>query len=239
MQDIYKKIISKPTVDEIYYNFFTRYISAYITRVIFKSSLTPNLISYIMLICGIGAVYLLSFNNLKSLLFSGILFVSHNVLDTVDGDLARARKQTSLFGKFIDQITHSIVNPSIFFALYFRFYEIFNYSNLFILCGFIFLIDMYLKKNFEVLTNYKYSFSISKNNKSSSKLLKFKPIKIINDIFFSIIGFYHIIILIFIFDFIYAKNFMLNYSILFSLILLFKFALRIIIMSKILSNKKN
>ena len=105
MQDIYKKIISKPTVDEIYYNFFTRYISAYITRVIFKSSLTPNLISYIMLICGIGAVYLLSFNNLKSLLFSGILFVSHNVLDTVDGDLARARKQTSLFGKFIDQST--------------------------------------------------------------------------------------------------------------------------------------
>ena len=49
-------------------------------------------------------------------------------------------------GKFIDQITHAVVNPSIFFALYFRFSEHSDYSILFIICGFAFLADMYLKK---------------------------------------------------------------------------------------------
>lgn len=238
MQDIYKKIINKPTVDEIYYNFFTKYVSACLTKIIYKTPLTPNFVSYIMLVFGIGAIYFLSLNDSVSLLFSGVLFIIHNILDTVDGDLARAKNQTSPFGKFIDQITHSIINPSIFFALFFRYQDQSDYSIIFIICGFVFLIDMYLKKNFEILTNNKYSFSIKKKNKNSHSLLKIREIKFINDIFFSIIGFYHLLIIILLIDLFILENFSLIYFYLFSTVVIIKFLLRLVMMSKILINLK-
>ena len=123
-----------------------------------------------MLLCGLCAVYFLSLDDSISILVSGILFIIHNILDTLDGDLARIRSQTSKMGKFIDQITHAVVNPSIFFALYFRFSEYSDYS-IFLYLWFCFLADMYLKKNFEILTNNKYSFSISKVKKKQTKYL--------------------------------------------------------------------
>ena len=74
MQDIYKKIIKNPTVDEVFYNYFTKYISAYLTKIIFKTNLTPNFISWIMLLCCLCDVYFLSLYDSISILVSGILF---------------------------------------------------------------------------------------------------------------------------------------------------------------------
>jgi hypothetical protein len=238
MQDIYKKIIKNPTVDEVFYNYFTKYISAYLTKYIFKTKLTPNFISWIMLLCGLCAVYFLSLDNSISILISGILFVVHNILDTLDGDLARIRSQTSKMGKFIDQITHAVVNPSIFFALYFRFSEHSNYSIFFIICGFAFLADMYLKKNFEILTNNKYSFSISKSKNKTNKIFKVKFLKIINDIFFSVIGFFHILILVFFVELLISNFISTLYLILFAAVVPIKFLIRLFIMLRILSLQK-
>ena len=234
MQDIYRKILNKPTVDEIYYNFFTRYISAFLTKLVFNLPISPNLVSCLMFISGIGGLYFLSLTSTLSILVSGLLFITHNILDTLDGDLARARSQTTKFGKFIDLFTHSIINPFIFLALFFRFKEQTEFSSLFILCGFIFLIDMYLKKNFDFLTKNKFSFSIRKKNKASYQLLKIKLLKLINDICFSIIGLYHILIIIFFIDFFIFENFGLIYLTLFSIIVIIKFLIRLIIMSRIL-----
>ena len=156
----------------------------------------------------------------------------------LDGDLARIRSQTSKMGKFIDQITHAVVNPSIFFALYFRFSEYSDYSIFFIICGFAFLADMYLKKNFEILTNNKYSFSISKSKKKTNKIFKLKFLKIINDIFFSVIGFFHILILVFFVE-LFISNFISTiYLILFAAIVPIKFIIRLFIMLRILSLQK-
>ncbi len=238
MQDIYKKIIKKPTVDEIYYNYFTRYVSAYFTKIISNSNITPNFVSYIMFLVGLTAIYFLSLSSTVSILFSGLLFILHNILDTVDGDLARLKSQTSKFGKFIDQITHAIINPSIFFALYFRLQNEINFELFFLICGFIFLADMYLKKNFEILTDNKYSFSIQKKTKQKNSILKIKFLKIINDCFFSVIGFFHILILIFFFEYFYSEI-SLIYFVLFALAVPIKFIIRLIIMLRILINLKN
>lgn len=238
MQDIYKKIIKNPTVDEIFYKYFTRYVSAYLTEIIFKTNITPNFISWIMLLCGMCAVYFLSLNNSFSILIAAILFILHNILDTLDGDLARVRSQTSKLGKFIDQITHALINPSIFFALYFRFNEHSEYSIFFIICGFAFLADMYLKKNFEILTDNKYSFSISKSKNKTNKLFKFKSLKVINDIFFSVIGFFHILILVFFVEILISDFISTLYLILFSLLVPIKFFIRLFIMLRVLSIDK-
>ncbi len=239
MQDIYKKIINKPTVDEIYYNYFTRYASAFLTKIISKTIITPNFVSYTMFFVGLVAIYFLSLNSTISILFSSILFISHNILDTVDGDLARLKSKTSKFGKFIDQITHAVINPSIFFALYFRLKDETDYGLFFLFCGFIFLADMYLKKNFEILTNNKYSFSIQKKNKQKSAILKINFLKILNDCFFSIIGFFHILLLIFLLESFISEKLSLIYFILFALAVPIKFLFRIIIMMNILLKLKN
>ena len=238
MQDIYKKIITKPTVDEFYYNYFTRYVSAYLTKVISKTNITPNFVSYIMFLFGLAAVYFLSLSSSISILFSSLLFIIHNILDTVDGDLARLKSQTSKFGKFIDQITHAVINPSIFFALYFRLQDKVDYEIFFIFCGFVFLVDMYLKKNFEILTDNKYSFSIQKKNKQKDLILKIKSLKVINDYFFSIIGFFHVLLLIFFLQYFYLEISFVYFA-LFALAVPIKFIIRVIIMMKILVNMKN
>lgn len=239
MQDIYKKIINKPTVDEVYYNYFTRYVSAFITNIISKTNLTPNFVSYIMFLVGLVAIYFLSLDSTISILYSSLLFIIHNILDTVDGDLARLKSKTSKFGKFIDQITHAIINPSIFFALFFRFKNETDYEIFFILCGFIFLIDMYLKKNFEILTNNRYSFSINKKNRSTKPILKSSFLKFFNDSFFSIIGFFHVLLLIFFVEYFYLAELSFIYFCLFALAVPVKFLIRLSVMVKILHSLKN
>ena len=97
---------------------------------------------------------------------------------------------------------------------------------------------MYLKKNFEILTNNKYSFSISKSKKKTNKIFKLKFLKIINDIFFSVIGFFHILILVFFVE-LFISNFISTiYLILFAAIVPIKFIIRLFIMLRILSLQK-
>ena len=97
---------------------------------------------------------------------------------------------------------------------------------------------MYLKKNFEILTNNKYSFSISKSKKKTNKIFKLKFLKIINDIFFSVIGFFHILILVFFVE-LFISNFISTiYLILFAAIVPMKFIIRLFIMLRILSLQK-
>ena len=90
---------------------------------------------------------------------------------------------------------------------------------------------MFLKINFNILTNNVYSFSISKKN-YKNKIIKNKFIKFLKDIFFSYIGFYHILFILGILDFIFKKQSTEYYFLIFSILLLVKFVLRFFLMVK-------
>ncbi len=232
LKKTYKKIINNPTVDEPYYHIFTKYISAYSTAILSKTPITPNFISYLMFITGLVALYFLFFFDTLFLIYAGFCFILHNILDTIDGDLARELNKTSKFGIFFDKFTHSIINPGIYLVLFFKYKEInIYYSTFFLSISFLILIDMFLKTNFNILTNNIYSFSISKKNQKN-KIIKNKLLKFFNDIFFSYIGFYHILFILGIIDLFTQRQITEYYFLIFSFVLLLKFILRFFLMIK-------
>ena len=229
----YKKIINHPTCDEIYYLIFTRFVSAYITSKLINTKISANHISYLMILSGITALYFLFFNDSKMLIVASLFFIFHNILDTVDGDLARENKTISIFGNFLDKFTHVIINPGIFLCLHYKYKTITPIiSELFLITSIVILSDTILKGHFDYITKKKYSFLVSKNK--SKNLIKKNIIKKIFSIFFSTVGFFHILLLTSILDYLFEKNVTMFYLIFLAIITIIKFFIRLKIMFKLI-----
>lgn len=89
--------------------------SIYITALLLRTRITPDLVTVIGLGLGVlGAFFLMGLSLWAKLL--GLLFVYGNILsDKVDGELARARGTHSLRGVFLDELNHLII-PALIFA---------------------------------------------------------------------------------------------------------------------------
>ena len=79
---------------------------------------TPNFLTFIMLPLNIVSCYLLYLGLLSSSLcllgWSFFIFFFSEVIDCIDGNVARLKKQTSTFGQIIDRIVHNISFPMMF-----------------------------------------------------------------------------------------------------------------------------
>jgi len=104
--------------------YFIRPLSLYMTYLALRLGLTANQITVLQTIAGLAGAVCLAFPNAK-MTIAGILLLQFGfVLDNVDGEVARFRKQVSVTGKFLDTVGHELVIPSMYFALgiatYFR-----------------------------------------------------------------------------------------------------------------------
>jgi len=97
--------------------YITRKISIWITYFLRDSRLTPTQITGLWIFLGILGAFLFIFNMYwVSLLAIGLLYLSW-VLDNVDGELARYKKQFSIAGNLLDMLGHEIIFPAIFASL--------------------------------------------------------------------------------------------------------------------------
>ena len=96
---------------DIYYNYFTRYISAPLTALISYTFITPNMATLSMFFFGIVGAIFFSFGGAHNFLWGGIFFVLLIIADTIDGELARFRGTSSLFGDYFDRLAHYTTNP--------------------------------------------------------------------------------------------------------------------------------
>ena len=108
------------------------YISAnQITKILFYTNITPHQVILLSLIFGIGSAFLITSNNLGLRIIGALLLFYKNVLDKVDGSLARAKGLDSRRGRFYDSISDFIVNLAIFtsisFCLYSKYQSIWIY----------------------------------------------------------------------------------------------------------------
>ena len=102
---VYKKRLGKWTLG--YGKWVPRLISPYITWTFLKifPGITPNMVSYLMILTCIGALILL----LKGFFFwGGIVLCFSIVLDKVDGEVARMKSLYSHRGVFLDYQYHFI-----------------------------------------------------------------------------------------------------------------------------------
>lgn len=69
-----------------------------------ETPVTPNQVTALSALLGIAAAYCFSFGDARSMIQGGIIFELSRILDSVDGELARAKGMASEWGRIVDGI---------------------------------------------------------------------------------------------------------------------------------------
>lgn len=97
----------------IYYG--ARPLSFLLTRIALWFHLTPNQVTFLSFLAGMGAFFLMAWGGV-GIIAGSCLFALLNILDCVDGNMARMRQESSPLGKFYDAMV-GLVFYLVYFAL--------------------------------------------------------------------------------------------------------------------------
>jgi phosphatidylglycerophosphate synthase len=95
-----------------------RHVSLRITRMLARTPLTPNMVTFAALASGLAAAALLAWGaGPAAWIAAGALIQLHSILDSCDGELARLRFQFSRFGQWLDNVADDITDAALILAL--------------------------------------------------------------------------------------------------------------------------
>lgn len=114
----------------IYYG--ARPLSFFLTRLALVYRFTPNQVTLLSFVIGMGALVLMAWGR-GAILVGSCLFALLNILDCVDGNMARMRQESSPLGKFYDAMV-GLVFYMVYVALGLGLYRTPD-SNLFMVLG--------------------------------------------------------------------------------------------------------
>ena len=103
--------------DGFFARHFDRRISGAISRQLIKTPVTPNQITVLVTIIGVGAGYLMSQRGYNAKVAGAFVFLLTSILDGCDGEVARAKKMTSRLGGWLDLWGDNVVHVSVFYGL--------------------------------------------------------------------------------------------------------------------------
>src|SRR3954447_13002367 len=86
---------------------YMRRFSPYLTRLLIRTRLTPNAVTWLMIADGLAAAALLTLPGLASAIGVVALIQVQLLLDCSDGELARWRHVSSPVGIFLDRLAHN------------------------------------------------------------------------------------------------------------------------------------
>lgn len=100
---------------------YGRSISPFLTWITARIGLAPNHLTYLMVLCGVGAGVAFSMGNgLISAIVGVLLIQLYLILDCSDGELARVTGKTSVIGVYLDRLGHYFSEVSVLIGLGFR-----------------------------------------------------------------------------------------------------------------------
>ncbi|WP_407914251.1 CDP-alcohol phosphatidyltransferase family protein [Kitasatospora sp. NE20-6] len=106
---------------------YMRKISLRITRVLSTVTvITPNGLTYLMMFTGILAGAALVIPGLTGAVLGAVLIQVYLLLDCVDGEVARWRRQTSLTGVYLDRVGHYMSEAALLTGLGLRATDLFH-----------------------------------------------------------------------------------------------------------------
>ncbi|MGK5629228.1 CDP-alcohol phosphatidyltransferase family protein [Streptomyces sp. URMC 123] len=85
---------------------YMREISLRWTRHLVNTRISPNQLTYLMIVAGVAAGAALLVPGLTGAILGALLIQLYLLLDCVDGEVARWRKQTSITGVYLDRVGH-------------------------------------------------------------------------------------------------------------------------------------
>ena len=120
INNIIEKIIKQSDLREFFSKYFSFYLALFISPIAIKLKISPNLITVSMIpVAIIGNYFLLLNQNINGILLVCGFYILLNVIDTVDGQVARYLKKTSKLGKNLDYLSHFIADNILIISLIF------------------------------------------------------------------------------------------------------------------------
>lgn len=163
---------------DIYYMYFTRYISAPITAILTYTKVTPNMATLAMFFFGIMGSIFFSLGDVYSYIIGGLSFVFLIVSDTVDGELARFKGTSSLFGDYLDRLAHYVTNTSMFLGIGIGLYSTYQELIIFYISTFVLVCYLFDDISRDLLISCGLTDGKSrKKEKENLSIIKGSPIK--------------------------------------------------------------
>jgi phosphatidylglycerophosphate synthase len=111
--DRLKIIRNAQSCNEIYTKIFSRHFSYFVTALLSFTSITPNKLTILMFPIGIVAGVIMAYGTLEAMIIGGVFAIMLNLVDTVDGELARFLNKSSLGGDYLDRLAHYVTNMTV------------------------------------------------------------------------------------------------------------------------------
>ena len=99
---------------------YLRRISLYLTRILLKTPITANGVTYLMIATGISISFALQISGITGLIVAFLLSQLQMLWDCCDGEIARWRESQSPKGVFLDRVGHYLTESFIPIALAYR-----------------------------------------------------------------------------------------------------------------------
>ena len=236
----YQTIVKNQNCKEFYTIYFSRFISRFLTPILAILNMSPNFITLTMIPIGLlSFIFLTLSDNYNFFIIGCFLLIFTNIIDTIDGELARVLNKTSITGDYLDKVSHYCVNFLGIFAIgIFIFNVTLNNSYLYLafISTFLFTIDNILRDLLitcgihELKDNSRKKISEKSSFRKGAQLL----IKKLLLPLFSNNGLFHISFLLGIFYKFSTISFIEIYYLFFTFVTLIKLFCRSLIIKKIL-----
>lgn len=117
----YKKSLKMIEVEEVLDLTIFRPPAFLLVKLIYRTSITPNQITWLSLFFGVFGAFLITLGTATTYFFAAICFIIYNILDCSDGQLARLQKSGTLTGRIVDGSADYIVAVTSYLAIGFGF----------------------------------------------------------------------------------------------------------------------
>jgi phosphatidylserine synthase len=105
---------------------YMREISLRVDRYVVDTRITPNQLTHLMVVAGVLAGAALLVPGLAGAILGAVLIQVYLLLDCVDGEIARWRKQTSITGVYLDRIGHYLSEAALLVGFGLRAADLFH-----------------------------------------------------------------------------------------------------------------
>lgn len=117
------QLLVKASEDSPVSKYVYRPLSRPLTRLLLKTPITPNQVSYFVGVLGLAGCALTALPSHAALVWGALLVFLSCVIDGCDGEIARMKLQFSPFGAWLDTVIDEITQVSYFFAIGYHTYQ--------------------------------------------------------------------------------------------------------------------
>ncbi|HQQ06942.1 MAG TPA: CDP-alcohol phosphatidyltransferase family protein [Candidatus Omnitrophota bacterium] len=122
-------------------DYLNRRISGPVARALARTAVQPNAVTYVRSAMVVAAMYLFMRASIWSIFWAGMFIQAADILDYVDGDLARLTGRSSRFGEWLEYVENSLQGTFgsllgffLVYGLYARTHDVSLWIVLFFLC---------------------------------------------------------------------------------------------------------